>query len=89
MEWEAKKDKIQSNQEYWQEKIERNITRDIETNKTLCAMGWTVVRFWGSEIIKDVSGCVEDIKDVILQHEVEKSFLRKRHCSKPSKFSNV
>jgi len=71
--WEAKKHRIRSNRDYWVEKIDRNISRDHETDKKLCWMGWTVVRFWGTDIIKDVSNCVEDIKDLILQQQIEKS----------------
>ena len=72
--WEAKKHKLRNNREYWIEKIERNIRRDCETNKRLNAMGWTVVRFWGSDIRKDVSGCVEDIKEVIFQIIIERGY---------------
>ena len=70
--WDVKKHRLRNNREYWVEKIERNISRDCEVNKRLCGMGWTVVRFWGSEIRKDVHGCVEDIKDVIFQEMIER-----------------
>ena len=69
--WGAKKDKIKSNREYWIRKIERNMARDHETNTTLFGMGWTVVRFWGRDICTDLSGCVEDIEDIIFQKNVE------------------
>lgn len=65
--WDAKKGKFKSNRAYWIEKIERNISRDSETDKTLAWQGWTVIRFWGSDISKDVAGCVEDIKNVIFE----------------------
>lgn len=28
-------------------------------------MGWTVIRFWGKEINKDIDGCVKAIKELI------------------------
>ena len=70
--WETKKGGIKNNHEYWTEKIERNIERDQEVNKALCGMGWTVLRFWGNDINKDLTGCVDDIKDTIFQNMIEK-----------------
>jgi len=69
--WETKKSKIKSNREYWIEKIERNMNRDCETDRSLYGMGWIVMRFWGSDIQKDLSGCVEDIKETIFQSKIE------------------
>ena len=37
--WETKKARIKSNRDYWIEKIERNINRDSETDRTLYGMG--------------------------------------------------
>ena len=69
--WEKKRSSIKSNREYWIKKIERNINRDIESKMRLQNCEWTVVRFWGSEIKKDVEGCVEEIKDLIFQSKLE------------------
>ena len=69
--WETKKPKIQSNREYWIEKIERNMRRDRDTDKALYRLGWTVIRFWGFDIRKDLIGCVEEIKSVIFQNKIE------------------
>jgi len=70
--WETKKHKIRSNSDYWIEKIERNIDRDTEIDKKLFWMGWTVLRFWGTDILKDISGCVEDIKEIIFQNQIQR-----------------
>jgi DNA mismatch endonuclease (patch repair protein) len=70
--WEIIRPKIQSNREYWTQKIERNMDRDYETERSLCGMGWTVMRLWGAEIQKDLSGCVEEIEDLIFQSKMEK-----------------
>jgi DNA mismatch endonuclease (patch repair protein) len=49
----------------WLGKIRRNMDRDCSaTNKLLCA-GWTVLRFWESEIHKDIERCVETTMKVI------------------------
>ena len=69
--WEKKKHRIKSNRKYWIRKIERNIDRDNEVNRILFGSGWTVIRFWGNEIRNNVEGCVEEVKDVIFQHELE------------------
>ena len=37
------------NAEFWQQKIEANRKRDADTNERLCALGWTVLRFWEHE----------------------------------------
>ena len=69
--WERKKNKIQSNREYWIRKIERNIDRDNEVNRSLYSSGWTVIRFWGSEIKNNIDGCVKEIEDAIFQNELD------------------
>lgn len=69
--WGTKKQKIQSNREYWINKIERNMNRDRETERALFGMGWTVIRFWGSDIRKDLPGCVDEVKDAIFQNKME------------------
>ena len=69
--WDAKKPKIQSNRDYWINKIERNISRDYETGRLLYGMGWIVVRFWGMEIRDNLSGCVEEISDLIFQAKID------------------
>jgi len=35
--------------------------RDEEVNKRLEKDGWTVMRFWGEEIQKDVCKCADEI----------------------------
>jgi len=47
------------------EKIQRNIVRDAEVNKTLADYGWLVKRFTDTEISKNTDGCVPTIVDLI------------------------
>jgi DNA mismatch endonuclease (patch repair protein) len=63
--WEIKKSKIKNNREYWIKKIERNMQRDNETDLQLRAQGWLVMRFWGDDIKKDISLCVDEVKEAI------------------------
>ena len=63
--WEEKKEKIRANREYWITKIECNIKRDVAVNKALEGLGYAVMRFWGDEILKDVSTCANRIEWLI------------------------
>ena len=38
-----------NNREWWQAKMQANVTRDRETDRQLTAAGWTVVRVWEHE----------------------------------------
>ncbi|MFB7114602.1 very short patch repair endonuclease [Streptomyces sp. NPDC056291] len=38
-----------ANSEWWRKKLNRNMSRDIETTEHLTAAGWTVLRFWEHE----------------------------------------
>lgn len=61
-----KKNQIKSNTEYWHKKIERNIQRDIEVNNYLKSQGWEVLRFWSTEVEKELDRCISVIQKAIL-----------------------
>ncbi|MBM4327120.1 MAG: DNA mismatch endonuclease Vsr, partial [Deltaproteobacteria bacterium] len=44
---------------YWLEKIRGNMNRDCVSTARLLASGWRVLRFWASEIEKNLDRCVE------------------------------
>lgn len=50
-----------TNIEYWEKKIRGNIERDKLVNKTLRKDGWKVIRYWESDIKKDVIKIVNRI----------------------------
>ncbi len=52
-----------SNVEFWKEKIERNIARDLRNEEELKALGWRVIRVWECDI-KKVSGREEYLQDL-------------------------
>ena len=52
-----------SNVEFWKEKIERNIARDVRNETELKALGWRVIRVWECEI-KTVKGREEYLKQL-------------------------
>jgi DNA mismatch endonuclease (patch repair protein) len=69
--WDTKKAKIKSNRDYWIPKIERNIVRDRENEKRLIDIGWTVQRFWGTEICSNLVACVEEIEQRLFQCKMD------------------
>ena len=61
---------VDTNHEYWEKKIRRNMERDQEVNQQLKAMGWTVLRFWDVEINKHLDECVKTVKETIFDTSV-------------------
>jgi len=49
------------NPSYWLKKIGGNIERDRRNTAALEAAGWTVLRFWESDILKDVEGVAQRV----------------------------
>ena len=57
--WEERKPKIKTNRDFWIAKIERNIQRDQEVNQELKRLGYTVFRFWETQVKKDLENCLQ------------------------------
>ena len=66
--WDVKKPKLDksNNADYWVRKIERNMQRDTENDQKLLLLGWTVIHFWGQEILKDTDQCIKVIEEAII-----------------------
>ena len=62
---------VDTNHEYWDKKIRRNMERDQEVNMQLKALGWTVLRFWDVEINEQLDECVKTVVEAILAFKVE------------------
>ena len=56
---------VKTHEWFWNEKIKRNRERDLEYTIRLRDEGWTVLRFWESEIKKDVEKCVDKVIGII------------------------
>jgi len=71
--WEILKPRLEksNNSEYWISKISRNRQRDDEVNKKLLYMGWTVIRFWGKDILHNTDECVKVIEETIFDLMME------------------
>lgn len=67
--WETRKLDHKSNQEFWFNKIERNIERDKEVNQKLTSDGWKVLRFWGKDITRNLDKCIDEIQKNINENK--------------------
>ncbi|WP_136467881.1 very short patch repair endonuclease [Flagellimonas onchidii] len=69
--WEERKQRIKTNREFWIPKIERNIQRDQEVNAALDALGYTVFRFWESEVKEHLDDCLQKVFESLKRHSVD------------------
>lgn len=63
--WKNKNKEIKSNRDFWIPKIEKNMERDRDVTDRLTSEGWTVLRFWGNDIKKNLSRCADEIESVV------------------------
>ena len=54
-------EQISTNKVFWSKKLAENVERDRFVNDTLLEQGWLVLRFWESDVKKDLDGCVKTI----------------------------
>ena len=69
--WEIRKDRLKRNREYWIEKIEENMARDMRDDQLLIQIGWTPIHFWEKEVMKNLSACIAEIEDLVLSQIVD------------------
>ena len=74
--WEILKSRLEksNNSKYWINKISKNRKHDDEVNKQLQFLGWTVIRFWGNEIQKNVDECVRVIEETIFELKMREPY---------------
>lgn len=53
--------RLDVNKKYWVEKLQKNMERDQYINELLTEMGWIVLRFWASDVEKDLDTCLAQI----------------------------
>lgn len=56
---------IKSNRRFWIPKIERTIARDREVNRALRQLGWLVLRFWDTQILKNPERCAQRVLNTV------------------------
>ena len=62
--WESRKSRLKRNREYWIEKIEENMARDLRNDQLLLQTGWIPIHFWEKEVLKNLSACVTEIGEL-------------------------
>lgn len=63
---------VDTNREYWDSKIKKNMKRDKDVNRQLKEMGWVVLRFWDTEINKQLEMCVNTVIEGIIEVKISK-----------------
>ena len=58
-------EQVASNKVYWQKKLGRNVERDKDGTDILTEEGWLVLRFWETDIKRDLEGCVRRIEEYL------------------------
>lgn len=53
------------NAPYWVAKIGGNVARDVRNTEVLRAEGWMVLRFWESDVLKDVEAAANQVADAV------------------------
>lgn len=66
------KKELDSYAPFWRNKIKNNIARDKKNNADLKKLGWSIIRFWESEIKQNTSKCV-----IKISHHINKHILKK------------
>lgn len=68
--WEVLKPQLEKgkNADFWIEKISKNQQHD-DINKQLQFLGWTVIRFWGKDIMKKTDECIQVIEENIFEQK--------------------
>ena len=69
--WEVLKPQLEKgkNADFWIEKISKNQQHDDDINKQLQFLGWTVIRFWGKDIMKKTDVCIQVIEENIFEQK--------------------
>lgn len=70
--WDVLKPRLEksNNSEFWIKKISRNMERDDEIDKQLLFRDWTVIRFWGKDILKNTDECIRVIEETIYENKI-------------------
>lgn len=65
--WPESAAAIKSNRKFWIPKINRTIARDREVNRSLRQLGWLVIRFWDSQILRNPVRCAQKVLKAVRQ----------------------
>ena len=70
--WEVLKPQLErgNNAQFWIDKITRTKRKALMIVSKVNHLGWTVIRFWGKDILKDVDTCVKVVEETIFDNEM-------------------
>lgn len=73
--WKQLKSRLErgKNPQYWIPHIEENMERDCRVDRELNSLEWTVIRFWGKDIKKDLDGCLQVIEETVFDNMIMNS----------------
>ena len=54
-------EQIATNKTFWAAKLKQNVERDRYINELLLEQGWLVLRFWESDVKKNMGKCVDEV----------------------------
>ena len=54
-------EQVATNKDFWRKKLTDNVERDRFVNDALLEQGWLVLRFWESDVKKNLDKCVDEI----------------------------
>ena len=63
--FEKTKEKLKNNKDYWIEKIEENIQRDIKNDNLLRQIDWIPIHFWSDDVKSYLAYCITEIEEII------------------------
>ncbi len=80
--------RVQTNKKYWDNKIRRNIERDLEQTIMLRDNGWVVFRFWGTDIQENVKICCDAIIQHINKAKQQRQFKHEKRMTRTKRGNN-
>ena len=63
--WRNQKAHLKKNRDYWVQKIEENIARDLRNDVLLEQAGWTVMHFWEKEVLLHLNDCILSVIETL------------------------
>lgn len=54
-----------TNQDFWERKIQRNIDRDDRVEEDLLEMGYSVIRIWDTDVVKDPEKAADEVEQAV------------------------
>lgn len=55
----------------WQDKIEKNRSRDLRNHRKLRRAGWKVIRIWEHQLVRNPAKCVDRILAALTGYDVD------------------